>query len=240
MSWGERESRHRPFIFLLVSCCSSNVFVRWFHLHRSGSRAHLQIRAAVFYNLLIVLASDHPRLYLFASGCKVTFKSKSSAYFHLVSEGEAYPFPVVPHMIWDRLFFVIIFNYHSHSIMTGWPKTSPLGWVTQRSSGRSCTFYACFFFACFLISLVPQKLASCSLYSLDQPYHVTQGYISSGRGECSFLVIFVYCVLVTRTFAESKKYLMRFFFIFKCFRTSGGISSRPVAFLLLIALGIHF
>ena len=34
VSWGERESRIRPRIFLLVFYCSFNVFVGWFRLHK--------------------------------------------------------------------------------------------------------------------------------------------------------------------------------------------------------------
>ena len=67
---GERKSRHKPWIFFLVFCCSCNMVVHWFHLHSCTSSrgplfgAHPKMRAATFGFLHIVLASVHCCLYL--------------------------------------------------------------------------------------------------------------------------------------------------------------------------------
>ena len=62
MSWGERESRYRPWIFFLVFCCSSNVLIRWFRVHgcTSGMRilfgVNPKMKLVFFASLYISLA----------------------------------------------------------------------------------------------------------------------------------------------------------------------------------------
>ena len=100
----------------------------------------------------------------------------------LVLDEGTYPFPMVPHLrrrfVTSR-FFLVIFNYCGHSPMIGWPTTSALAWVTERStdlSHRLCVWFFIFLFL-FLLSLLPQEFASHSLHNLDLPYHVTNGNI---------------------------------------------------------------
>ena len=140
MSWGGKKSTDRPWIFFLFFCCNSSMLVRWFRLYRFTSgvkplfEAHSQNVASKFSSILtfswLVFNS---RLYFFTSGCKLTFKHESPAYFSLVLEEGSYPSPLVipAQKIWDIWIFLIIFNYRSHSPVTGWPTTSALASVTQ-------------------------------------------------------------------------------------------------------------
>ena len=131
-------------------------------------------------------------LYIFMAGVQLsslplhihllTFKLKSSLYFCLVSQRGPCLFLMVPHLCrryGTPGFFLVMFNYHSHSLVTGWPTISALAWVTQRSGGCSHRFCLLFllkmFFFFFYLSLLPQKLAS-SLYNLNLPYHITGVY----------------------------------------------------------------
>ena len=56
-------------------------------------------------------------------------------------------------------FFLVIFNYCSHSLLTDWPTTTASARVTQKSAGRSRRISVCFSLLVFLLSL-PQKLSS--------------------------------------------------------------------------------
>ena len=68
-------------------------------------------------------------------------------------------------------FFLVIFNYHSHSPVTGWLATSALAWLTQVTWLLPLTH--CLLLLFFFFSLLPQKLTSGCLYNLDIPYDVT-------------------------------------------------------------------
>ena len=57
-------------------------------------------------------------------------------------------------------FFLVIFNYCSPSSVTGWPTTSALAWVTQRSAGCFIDFVSSFSYYFFLLSLLLQKFTS--------------------------------------------------------------------------------
>ena len=91
--WGEKESRWRHWIFFLIFSCSSNVFVRWFHLHSCSStvrprfEAQSKMWAVTSDYLHIGLARVHSRLYHVTFLGQPTFKPESSPYFLLLSEG---------------------------------------------------------------------------------------------------------------------------------------------------------
>ena len=178
----EGESRYRPWIFSLVFCCSSSIFVRWFCLHSfvSGVRslfgAHPKMRAVIFVCLYISVSRlQLTDFYLIVSGCQLTFKSESSAYFHLVLEGGGSdPFLVVPHL--RRCFgnsgffesFLITAVIHP---LLGDQQPVLFNWVTRRSTECFCRLTVSFFLVLFFfspslsLSLIPQKLASRSLYN---------------------------------------------------------------------------
>ena len=72
--------------------------------------------------------------------------------------------------IWDlRFFILVIFNYRSHSPVTGWPKTSALVRVTQKTAGRSYRLSVCFFLLLFFSSLSYPG----NFNNLDLAYHIT-------------------------------------------------------------------
>ena len=91
--------------FLSVFSRSSNVFVRWLRLHRftSGvsplSEAHPEIGADIFDCVYIFVAGVQLASVPLPVWQRTPFKPASSSYFRLVSEGEPYPFPVVPHLL---------------------------------------------------------------------------------------------------------------------------------------------
>ena len=95
----------------------------------------------------------------------------------LVSEGGPNTLLVIPHLrrrFGTSSFFLVIFNYRSHSPVTGRPTTSALAWFIQKLAGHFRRLYESFIvFLFFFLSLLLQKLASCSLFNLDLPYHVT-------------------------------------------------------------------
>ena len=131
MSWEERKSWHKPIIFFLVFCFSYNMLVRWFRLYKFAScvrpllGTHPQNWARKFLSILtsswLVFS---PRFYIFVSSCLLTSKSKLSFYFCLVStRGTSVSDGFSPaQKIWDLRFFLVIFNYRSHSPVTGWRK----------------------------------------------------------------------------------------------------------------------
>ena len=123
MSWGERVSRHRPWIFFLVFCCSSSMLVRWFCLHRFSSGvtllfgAYSKMGASIFVCLYISLsrlqlessrqaAPSNPSRRLTSAWCQREDIS--------VSGGSI---PV-------QIFFLVILNCRSHSLVTGSSTTS--------------------------------------------------------------------------------------------------------------------
>ena len=128
---GERKRRNRHWIFFLVFCCSSNILVCWFHLHSCASgvrplfRAYSKIGAAISVIFTSSWLVFNCCLYLIMSPSQPTLKPEWSPYFCLVLEGGTYLFPVVP-LLRRRsgtpcVFFLVIFNYHSHTCVTGWP-----------------------------------------------------------------------------------------------------------------------
>ena len=79
-----------------------------------------------FDYIYIVIASVHLRLYLFCLAVNLLFNPESS----LTSawwQREEHSFPLVPHLhrrFGTFVFFLIIYNYRSHSLVTERPKTS--------------------------------------------------------------------------------------------------------------------
>ena len=72
--------------------------------------------------------------------------------------------------IWDfSFFFLFIFNYCSHSTVTGWPTTATLAWLAL-VSWPYARLSVCFFLLFYFFSLSFRRN---SLYHLDLPYHVT-------------------------------------------------------------------
>ena len=122
-------------------CCSLSMLVHWFCLHRFVSsvrllyRANSQNGARKFLSVLISSWLEFNwQLYLIMSCIQLTFKTESFIYFHLVLEGGPYPFLVIPHLRRFGItvfcfFFLIIFNYCSHSQWLAdlypvlWPKS---------------------------------------------------------------------------------------------------------------------
>ena len=157
----EGESRHRPWIFFLVFCCSSNVFVSVFRriscesgvtpFERSPENGAGNFRPVSHFSgecLTVVFSSTR----LPAN----TFQLKFSPYFRLLSERGTYPFSVVPHMLrrsGTPLIFLVIFNYRCHSAVTGWPTMGAFAWLTQ-FSWLFCSVSVCFFFLFFLLSFL--------------------------------------------------------------------------------------
>ena len=136
MSRGERESRHRPWILFLVFCCSSDVFVRWFCLYSCASglrplfELHHKIGLVTFVRLHIfvgwVQLSSLPR----HVSQLTDFQNRVAPVLpSVVSEWRNIPFirfHICAEYLWLLGFFVVIFNYRSHSSVTGWPITSAL------------------------------------------------------------------------------------------------------------------
>ena len=91
-------------------------------------------------------------------------QTKSSPYFHHVSEGGPYPFPVVPHR--RRRFWTLGF------------------FSTYKSIGLSDSEVSCLLsetistlFSSFFLCLLPQKLVCRSLYNFSLPHHVILTFI---------------------------------------------------------------
>ena len=179
----------------MVSCCSYNMLVRWFRLHRCpyGMRplfgTHPKMggrnfrlswhRLGLVFNSFLYLVTSLNRLATLvftSSSCLAT--NCQTLYFCLVTEGGTYQFPVVSHLgrrFRTFSFFLVIFNYRSHLPVTYWRTTSALAWLTQVSwPFRRLSALSYYYFLFF--SLLPQKLAINSLYNLDLPYHATVEY----------------------------------------------------------------
>ena len=153
----EREGRHRLWISFLVFCCSSNMLVCWFCLHSCTSGVRPLFRGytkmgAILLSLHLWGWCSSVRLYLINSLSQLTFKPKWSSYFHLVSGREEHNCFHWFHTCTEDLrppgIFLVIFNYRSHSPMTG-RSTSALAWLTQ----VSCLFIYYVFFFLFSFSL---------------------------------------------------------------------------------------
>ena len=130
MSWGKRD---RTWIFFLLFCSSSSVLVRWFRLHSCASGVtpfwgYIQNETAVFVYIYIVF-----------SWCSVLVTAPSQLTFKpevpllppgvggrniSVSDGST-----STRKIWELQFFKVIFDYRSHSLVTGWPRLSALAWL---------------------------------------------------------------------------------------------------------------
>ena len=174
----EKESRERPWIFLLVFCCSFIVLVRWFRLYscasgvRSLFRAHSKMAADTFDYLHIVLTSAHSRLYLVTSPNQLILKLDSS-YFRMLSEGGHIRFrwfitcteDLGPPVFSSILSTVVIHPWLADLQRVLWSDFTEVRWLFRRLSAFSSNF--------LLLSLLPKNLASRSLYNLDLPYHVT-------------------------------------------------------------------
>ena len=176
MPWWEKESRHRPWIFLLDFFGDSKVLFHWFSLHSCAScvraffRNHPKIGAVTFHYLHIVQASVYSHLHLVTFLSQPTFKHQNipvtsalclkgihirSRWFHICAE---YLRPPV---------FQVIFE----SFTPDWLTYNECFHLTPPSGQLSVRRLFLFFF--FLLSLLPQKLASHSLYNFNQVYHVT-------------------------------------------------------------------
>ena len=138
--YAERKREQTQFLnFFSSFCCRSNVIAYLFLLHsctcsvRRLFGAHPKMEAATFDYLHIVLYCVHSHFYLVTSPNQLTFKPESSPCFCLVSERGYIRFQWF-HTCTKRggtYFFLVMFNYHSRSPVTGWPATSALVWLLR-------------------------------------------------------------------------------------------------------------
>ena len=140
MLWGEKESRHRPWIFFLVFCYISNVLVivRRFRLHSCVSSvktqfgAHSKLATVIFVSLYIFVAG----VQLLFLPCHVSESTNlQTRVIPLLPPGvggRTYPLSVVPILcrsFWTSCFFLVIFNYRIHSPV--WPTTNALALLSK-------------------------------------------------------------------------------------------------------------
>ena len=113
MSWWERESKHKPWIFFTVFCSSSNILIRFFCLHRVASivrpffGAHPQNGSLKLFSPYVFVASVP--LTVFSSSRPLANSLKPSRPLPSPwDRREGHPFLLVPHMhrrFQDLLFF---------------------------------------------------------------------------------------------------------------------------------------
>ena len=128
----EREGIQRPWIAFLIFCCSSNVLVSRVRFYscvfgmRPLFRAHPKMGRQIFVSLYIsltgVLHSSLPR----RVSQPTLLSNPSYPFTYLCGRGRNVSFPVDPHML--RIFgtsgfFLVLSDYRSHSLVTGWPAT---------------------------------------------------------------------------------------------------------------------
>ena len=140
LSLGERESRHRPWI----TFCFSDVVLRCllsgfvFTAERLvwATFSELTTKRRPYFSSLFTSSwlVFNCYLSLVISSIQLTFKPESSAWCRRgggisISSGST-----PTQKIWDiQIFFLVIFDYHGHSPVTGWPATSALSCLTQPS-----------------------------------------------------------------------------------------------------------
>ena len=160
MSWGEKEGRHRPWIFLLVFCGSPNVVVHWFCLHSCMSgvkplfKVHPKMKAIIFVCLYIFMAG----VQLLSLPCHVSESTNfQTQVVPLLLPGIGKTFvssgSIPLQKIWDLcfvLFFLVVLKYHSHLHVIGWP-----------------------FVGCLLFFLSLTEIYLPSLSNFDSPYPTT-------------------------------------------------------------------
>ena len=97
-----------------------------------------------------------------------TFKPELSPYLRLMLEGRYIRFRWFHTFTKDLgpFFLLVIFSYHSHTPVTGWPTTNALARVTQRSASRFCRFSISYFFLLFSLSSSPVILFITSTYQI--------------------------------------------------------------------------
>ena len=126
IGWAETDLEFSSWFFVVV-------LLLWFCFHwftsvvRPLFGPHPKMGAATFDYLRIVLANVYSRLFLVTSPCQLTFKHKLSLYFRLVSDRGHICFRWFHTSAEDLKplgFILLIFNYRSHSLVTGWPTIS--------------------------------------------------------------------------------------------------------------------
>ena len=139
LSLGEREQT-QTLDYILLFWCSSKMFVVRFRLHSWASCvshfSELTTKRRPYFSSLFTSSwlVFNCYLSLVISSIQLTFKPESSAWCRRgggisISSGST-----PTQKIWDiQIFFLVIFDYHGHSPVTGWPATSALSCLTQPS-----------------------------------------------------------------------------------------------------------
>ena len=128
MSWEERESRHRPWIFLLVIYCSLSILAGLFHFHKFVSgvrpliRAHSENGACEFLSVLtsswLVFNSYLPLCVWLLIHFQTRVVSFTSNWYQKEDISISSGFTLAQ-KIWDFCFFIVFLNYCSHSLVIG-------------------------------------------------------------------------------------------------------------------------
>ena len=162
MSWGETaRADNRPLTFP-ASCNSSNTY-----LLVSSSQLPVWCEIPFWSSPQNRVRNSRPSLHRLWLGVQLSYLPPSRSqrvahYFHLWCRRVEHPFPVVLHLrrkFGTHGFFPVISNYRSHSLMTGWPVTSGLAWLTQGSTGNFVDFRSAFsfyYFFFFSVSFTPE------------------------------------------------------------------------------------
>ena len=168
----EREQTQTLNFLSVFSCC----FVCWFCLDRFASikrslfGPHLQNRVRKFSSVRTSsgLVFNHltlPRhVYLWALSNRVDFLLQPGIGWRTIS---VYGGSTPAQKNWDLLvFYSLSVNVVTHLWLVDLPVSWPL---SLRSADHFRRLYGCSFFFSLSLSLLPQKLASSSLYDLDRP-----------------------------------------------------------------------
>ena len=136
----EKKSRDRPWIFFLVFCCSSSMFVYWLRFHRCMFGASPfsdptpkrgpQLATVFTLSWLVftcVFTLSCLRAKWRSNPCR-PFISAGCPRKNISVSGGSSP----AQRIWDLPFFFFFFShFRSHSPVTGWPTTNALAWLTR-------------------------------------------------------------------------------------------------------------
>ena len=203
------KSRHRPWIFFPIFCCSSTCFFAGFVF--TGSHLVWDPFSTLSPTWWLQLLSIFTLSWLvftsiFTSLCPApdSFSNQSCVLASVWWQREEHI------CFWwfytcadfgPLIFFLVIFNHCSHSPVTGCPTTCALAWHTVDP-------LSAFSFFSFL-SLSFQKLDSISLYNLDLPYYVTLRTIPT-----PMMVLTEFLHVNTKKKCPSIASIMVFYFLF--------------------------